>query len=246
MHTNETLSNFIEFRARGYSLRKAAEQVGISYSTAWSWDHQYRAEIEEVRAYHMETLKERLLPDCAELLVSLTRELKRVNAELDKRDYSKEPTWILVNRQNMILSRIDKVCANPLLPLVRPQPPQMNGKPDQNHTISNTDLLGGPPTHHVKQLLSPLKETHSLKPPSTAPEPNGKPNQNHIISNTPPGGASNSSIKMGSALSPSRALVEIAKRIARGERPSPAERAEALREQFIQPRSGSGVSPLTP
>ena len=132
MYTTETHSEFIGLRARGCSLSKIAEQLGISFTTARNWDHEHWEEIHDLRGYLMGSFQQRFLPDRAELLTSLTGELKRINAELDKRDYTREPTWVLVNRQSMILSRLDKVCANPPLLLVPPESPQPNAKPTQN------------------------------------------------------------------------------------------------------------------
>src|SRR5258705_7090044 len=78
--TTETHSQFIALRARGCSLCKIAGGASVPVSRGLRGTG------------------------------PLTRELKRINAELDKRDYTNEPTWVLVNRQNMILSRLDKVC----------------------------------------------------------------------------------------------------------------------------------------
>ena len=113
METIET--QFIALRARGSSLSKIAEQLGITFVNARNWDHRHWEEIHDLRDHLMHSFKQRFLPDSRELLNSLTRELKRINTELDERDYTKEPTWVLVNRQSMILSRLDKVCANPPL-----------------------------------------------------------------------------------------------------------------------------------
>jgi len=132
MYSTETHSQFIGLRARGCSLSKIAEQLGISFTTARNWDDEHWAEIKDLRGHLKNSFMQRFLPDCAELLNSLTGELKRINAELDKRDYTKEPTWVLVNRQNMILSRLDKVCANPPLLLVPSESPPPNAKPAQN------------------------------------------------------------------------------------------------------------------
>src|SRR5262245_11107860 len=101
MYSTETHAQFIALRARGCSLRKIAEQLDISFSTAQDWDHQHWAEIKDMRHHLMDLFLEKFIPDCGEQLNSLTGELKRVNAELDKRDYTNEPTWVLVNRQNM-------------------------------------------------------------------------------------------------------------------------------------------------
>jgi hypothetical protein len=295
MHSIKTHCDFIRLRARGYSFTKVAKQLEISLSTARTWDDQHRAEIEKVRAHFVESLKQELLPDCAAQLASLTRALKRINEELDKRDFKDQPTGVLVRCQNMILSRIDKLCANPLLPLVPWEPnakpienqlisntnpqegtlhetPQLNGKTTENQHLSNTypqavgsslrddlgaaesDAVGGgvgvdhgegPPRDMSTSSASPLAETDSPNPPSAAaPEPNGKPTQNQHISNTGPEGvgsslrddlggdsgkaASDQFARMKSVLSPTPNVIEIAKRIARGERPSHAEILEKI------------------
>ena len=144
MYDTETHSQFIGLRARGCSLSKIAGQLGVSFTTARNWDHEHWEEIKDLRADLMDSFRQRFLPDCAELLTSLTGELKRINAELDKRDYTNEPTWVLVNRQNMILSRLDKVRANPPLLLLASESPQPNPKLTQNQPISDPAFPAGP------------------------------------------------------------------------------------------------------
>jgi hypothetical protein len=133
MYDTETHSEFIGLRARGSCLSKIAEQLDISFTTARNWNHEHWEEIHDLRDSLIDSLRQKFLPDSAQVLNSLTGELQRVNAELDKRDYTNEPTWVLVNRQNMILSRLDKVCANPPLLLVPPPP---NPPPNPNPTHS--------------------------------------------------------------------------------------------------------------
>ena len=132
MYDTETHSQFIGLRARGCTLSKIAEQLGISFCTARNWDYEHYEEIRDRRDHLKDLFVERFLPDIGEHLDSLTAELERINAELDKRDYTKEPTWVLVNRQSMILSRLDKVSANPPLLIVPSESPQPNAKPTQN------------------------------------------------------------------------------------------------------------------
>ena len=144
MYTTETHSQFIALRARGTTLTKIAEQLGISFCLARNWDHEHWEQIRDARHQLMDLFVEKFLPDCGEQLNSLTRELSRINAELDKRDYTKEPTWVLVNRQNMILSRLDKVCANPPLLLV-PPPPNLNLNPNPNPNLNPTHSESPPP-----------------------------------------------------------------------------------------------------
>jgi len=129
MYDTETHSQFIGLRAKGCTLSQIAEQLGVSFHTARNWDHEHYEQIRDARDHLKDLFVERFLPDIGEQLHSLTAELERINAELDKRDYSKEPTWVLVNRQSMILSRLDKVSANPPL-LIVPQTPPLDPDPD--------------------------------------------------------------------------------------------------------------------
>ena len=144
MYSTETHSQFIALRARGTTLTKIAEQLGISFCLARNWDHEHWEQIRDARHHLMDLFVEKFLPDCGEQLDSLTRELSRINEELDKRDYTKEPTWVLVNRQNMILSRLDKVRANPPLLLLASESPQPNPKLTQNQPISDPAFPAGP------------------------------------------------------------------------------------------------------
>jgi hypothetical protein len=120
MYSPETHSQFIGLRARGCTLSRIADQLGISFCTARNWAHEHYEEIHDLRDHLRYLFVERFLPDIGEELASLTAELERINTELDKRDCAKEPTWVLVNRRSMILARLDKARANPPLLIVPP------------------------------------------------------------------------------------------------------------------------------
>jgi len=161
MYSPETHSQFIGLRARGCTLSRIADQLGISFCTARNWAHEHYEEIHDLRDHLRDLFVERCLPDIGEELNSFTAELERINTELDKRDCAEEPTWVLVNRRSMILARLDKARADPPL-LIVPQTPPLDRDPDpdsDSDSDSDSDLAPNPT-------------------PSQSPQPNAKPAQN--------------------------------------------------------------------
>src|SRR5258705_4599580 len=109
MHALDSRTQFSELRAKRHSLRKTAEQLDVHRNTAFLWDQECRTEIQNLRSYEMEAAQEQYLLTYEEELLLLSQELNSINAELRKRDCRHEPTWLLVNRQCMLLARIDKL-----------------------------------------------------------------------------------------------------------------------------------------
>ncbi len=118
MHPLETKQQFVILRAKGRGLCGIAEELGISSSTAHSWDSDFENEIAQLRAIEIEAMRERLLPNYQQELSYLADELKRVQAELRERDYGYVNTDQLYWYQAQLLARIDKKCP----PIPRPKP----------------------------------------------------------------------------------------------------------------------------
>jgi transposase-like protein len=160
MHSTETKQQFVILRAKGRGLCGIAEELGVSSSTAYTWDSQFQDEIAELRAMEIEAIRERTLPNYQQELSYLAEELKRVQAILRERDYGYVNTDQLYWYQSHLLSRIDRKC--PPLP-----PPKRSGL-SAVETVT-PDVKTGPVTPDVRRGLTD-PETADLTSPD--PKPN--------------------------------------------------------------------------
>ena len=62
MHSTDTKSQFIELRAKGWSLTRIASRINVSPRTLVEWNRQSQAEIRLLRAVELEALQERSSP----------------------------------------------------------------------------------------------------------------------------------------------------------------------------------------
>ena len=113
MHTQDTINQFIELRARNISIRNIAGQIGVHRNTLLQWQQTYAHEIDNLRTVELEAIQERILPKYEEQLTELVEDYKRVTEVLRRRDYGYESCGFLAWRQFALLSRIDKMRIRP-------------------------------------------------------------------------------------------------------------------------------------
>ena len=97
MKTNETKEEFIELRAKGYSLAKIAQDISVSKRTLIDWSKELEEEIANRKAVELEALYEKhymLKEHRIELFGGLLSKLKD---ELSTRDLYTVPTDKLVD-----------------------------------------------------------------------------------------------------------------------------------------------------
>ena len=88
----EIKQQFVEMRAKGWSLRKIASKLKISKTTAANWSQELEAEITSLKAMELEALYETyylLEEGRIRLLGAILRKLKR---EISSRDFSEVAT----------------------------------------------------------------------------------------------------------------------------------------------------------
>jgi len=113
MHSQDTINQFIELRARNISIRTIADQIGVHRNTLLEWQQKYAEDIDNLRAVELEAIQERVLPKYEEQLTELVEDYKRVTEVLRGRDYGYESCGFLAWRQFSLLSRIDKMRIQP-------------------------------------------------------------------------------------------------------------------------------------
>jgi len=87
---------FITLRARGHTLKKIGEELGIHKTTLIEWGKDFRDEIANARAIELEALRERFFLSTELRLELYGEEVRRIREELRRRDYSDVPTSNLV------------------------------------------------------------------------------------------------------------------------------------------------------
>jgi|ERR1041385_638420 transcriptional regulator with XRE-family HTH domain len=110
MKDQETIQQFIELRSQGLSFARIAEKLGVAKSTLilWSQKHQYL--IQNLRAIEWEDFVDRTLASKQERLQSLCEQLRRLDAELARRDLASLPTHRLQSMAEQLRRRIDREC----------------------------------------------------------------------------------------------------------------------------------------
>ena len=129
MHSNDTKDKFIEFRAKGWSFDRIAQETKVGRRTLLRWQAQFGARIENLRQMELERLQERLLGSHAEQLESLIGEYQRYRSELLTRDPRRIPQYMLFR----IVSRLrDQVERRLVTPKFIPEPDEPSQSPQEN------------------------------------------------------------------------------------------------------------------
>ena len=114
MHDNDTKNQFIELRAKGWSLGRISEQLKVSQRTLVDWNRQEREQIRTLRAIEWEALQEKILATGEQELVHLKKELDRLEAQLAKRTVEFVSTENLYRLSALVRAEIRKVCQVPV------------------------------------------------------------------------------------------------------------------------------------
>ena len=114
MYDTETKSQFLELRAKGWSLSRIAERLKVSQRTLVDWNRQEHEQIRTLRAIEWEALQEKILATREQELVRLKKELDRLEAQLDKRTVEYVSTENLYRLSALVRAEIRKVCQAPL------------------------------------------------------------------------------------------------------------------------------------
>jgi transcriptional regulator with XRE-family HTH domain len=83
---------FVELRAKGWSLRRCAEAIGVSKSTLCNWSQDMEAEIASLKAIELEALYEQFHLSKEARIQTLGEQVAALRQELDRRDLSEVST----------------------------------------------------------------------------------------------------------------------------------------------------------
>ena len=115
MYGTDTKSQFLELRAKGWSIKRIAEHLKIAQRTLVDWNRQEHEQIRTLRAIELETLQEKVLATREQELTRLRQELDRLEAELAKRNIEFVSTENLYRLSALVRTEIRKVCQAPPL-----------------------------------------------------------------------------------------------------------------------------------
>ena len=102
----DTQDRFIELRAQGWSYARIAEELHVAKATLVAWSVRFEHEIKNLRAIHLEALQEKHLASEEARLQMLGAQLKKIEEELAKRDFSSLPTWRLIQLASILRREI--------------------------------------------------------------------------------------------------------------------------------------------
>jgi transcriptional regulator len=113
MYGTDMKSQFLELRAKGWSLARIAEHLKLAQRTLVDWNRQEHEQIRTLRAIELEALQEKILSTREQELLRLKQELDRLEQELTKRSVEVVSTENLYRLVALIRAEIRKVCQAP-------------------------------------------------------------------------------------------------------------------------------------
>jgi transposase-like protein len=88
----EKKDEFVELRASGITMSKAAKKLGIARNTAMNWESDLQERIESLKAIHIEELQEKYRISKEKRIELFGERFLAITKELKKRDLSDIPT----------------------------------------------------------------------------------------------------------------------------------------------------------
>ena len=98
-HPKELKDKYVELRAEGITIQKAAEKLGIAKNTAGSWDKSLKSRIADLENIRLQELQQKYLMTAEKRIVLLGEKLLATTEELSKRDLSDISTPKLLDMQ---------------------------------------------------------------------------------------------------------------------------------------------------
>ena len=115
MHSQDTITHFIELRARSIPYSQVANDLKITKATAVRWGHKYKAEIDALVAVEAEALRDKFFASREREIEVLAKRLQRIEHELDQRNPQYMATRELTDLARVTHARLDTLCPEPKL-----------------------------------------------------------------------------------------------------------------------------------
>jgi len=86
MHNEQTIQRFIELRAQGWTYARLLTELNVSKPTLIAWSRKHQFQILNFKAIELEALQEKWLASVTDRVNTLGEQLRRVEAEIARRD----------------------------------------------------------------------------------------------------------------------------------------------------------------
>ena len=86
MHDEKTVQRFIELRASGWTYARLMTELNASKPTLIGWSRKYQFEIQNLKAIELESLANQWLASVQDRIKAWGEQLRKVEAEIAKRD----------------------------------------------------------------------------------------------------------------------------------------------------------------
>ena len=108
MHDAQTVQRFIELRASGWTYARLMTELNVSKPTLVAWSRKHQFQILNFKAIELEALQEKWLASVTDRVSRLGEQLRRVEAEIAKRDPADLTTAQLFNLARSLRRQIEQ------------------------------------------------------------------------------------------------------------------------------------------
>lgn len=105
---------FVNLRASGLSYEAIAQQLGVSKQTIVNWSKAMRSEIKNAQVIRTDALLKSFSLEHAARIERLCKMIKKLNDELDHRDFSELSTKDIIELASKLLTQLNTI-SKPLL-----------------------------------------------------------------------------------------------------------------------------------
>jgi hypothetical protein len=116
MHNQDTINQFVELRARWVPYAQIAEHLKVSRCTLLAWGQKYKMQIDALRSVEAEAIRAKYLGTREQEVSLLAQRLQRLEATFDEHRPICIPIRQLADMIRITRDRLDKLCAEPVLP----------------------------------------------------------------------------------------------------------------------------------
>jgi transposase-like protein len=179
MYSNEIRDKFIELRAMGLSLERIARQLGINKSTALEWHRRFQHEIAELKAFRLETIRERVAANYEDEIEYASSLLKHIRRMLLERGLQSMSIASLFYAEELAYRRVQSLGALaelPLAPVAQASEPAVSriSDPLTVHTAGQSalDSIGKDAAMAVEASAKAAPASALCEPEGPVPVPN--------------------------------------------------------------------------
>lgn len=100
---------FVQLRAKGYSMRRIADELKVTIRTLYNWYNEFKPEIKLLSSIEHETLLESLNFNESGRLKTLFNDLHNIESAIKGIDLSVQPPYDLFRWKYLVISQINKI-----------------------------------------------------------------------------------------------------------------------------------------